>query len=383
MLAVAQQQIAQSRHDLKSAIEFETRIIADNPKDGTRYPARAQTYYEGGKYDLAIKDTEEAIALGYKTPELRLQRANIFLAMGKPEAVGHEADLLVQENPTSSFAQVAAARTYARMGQTDKAMQAFDRALAIKPEAYVYVNRAQVRPSADVTGQLADLDEALKLEPRMPEALSVKASILSKQGKFAEAVALYDQMPKTGNGLWIETQRAILLVKAGRGAEADKAFADLRAKATTASELNSLCWGKATAGVTLSSALQDCRDALKLKPDSGQYLDSLGMVLLKLGKLDEALNAYNQAIAKNTGAASLMGRAFVYWRKGDHGRAEADATAARKLSPAIDDEFAGYDLEFPGSRPNASGAGAKPAPSTVPPNARVVDTVTVVSVTSN
>lgn len=96
----------------------------------------------------------------------------------------------------------------------------------------------------------------------------------------------------------------------------------------------------------LQSALQDCRDALKLSPDAGQYLDSLGMVLLKLGKLDEALDAYNRAVAKNTGAASLMGRAFVYLRKGDRAHAEADAAAARKLAANIDDDFADYGLKF-------------------------------------
>jgi tetratricopeptide (TPR) repeat protein len=70
------------------------------------------------------------------------------------------------------------------------------------------------------------------------------------------------------------------------------------------------------------------------------------MVLLKLGKLDEALDAYNQAIAKNEGASSLMGRAFVYLQKGDRARAEGDAAAARKLTPKIDETFAQYGLRL-------------------------------------
>ena len=56
------------------------------------------------------------------------------------------------------------------------------------------------------------------------------------------------------------------------------------------------------------------------------------MALLKLGKLDEALDAYKAALRGKTGAASLMGRAFVYLRKGDRAQAEADAAAARKMS---------------------------------------------------
>jgi cytochrome c-type biogenesis protein CcmH/NrfG len=108
----------------------------------------------------------------------------------------------------------------------------------------------------------------------------------------------------------------------------------------------------------LDSALQDCRDALKLSPGAGQILDSLGMVLLKLGRLDEALDAYNQAVAKNTGAASLMGRAFVYLHKGDTAHAEADAAAARKIAGDIDDTFAEYGLRF-GAPPAAAGTKAR------------------------
>jgi tetratricopeptide (TPR) repeat protein len=70
------------------------------------------------------------------------------------------------------------------------------------------------------------------------------------------------------------------------------------------------------------------------------------MALLKLGKLDEALDAYNKAVAKNTGADSLMGRAFVYLRKGDRVHAQSDATAARKLWADVDDQFADYGLKF-------------------------------------
>jgi tetratricopeptide (TPR) repeat protein len=66
------------------------------------------------------------------------------------------------------------------------------------------------------------------------------------------------------------------------------------------------------------------------------------MVLLKLGKLDDALAAYDKAVAHGTGADSLFGRAIVYDRKGDHGHSQADASAARKLDPDIDDEFAQY-----------------------------------------
>jgi tetratricopeptide (TPR) repeat protein len=295
-----------------------------------------------------MKDADQAIALGFKDTNVRVLRANILMRRGNHKAVAHEAELMLQEVANSSWALVAAAKTYAAIGQRDKAMQAFDRALAIKPEAYIYVNRAQVRPGSDVAGRLADLDQALKLEANMPDALSIKASLLSNQGKYSEALALYDRMPKGVNDTWLETQRAILLTKSSRSSEAANAFAALRLKAKSPVDLNSLCWAEGTAGVALDDAVRECTEAVKLSDRRPQYVDSLGMALLKSGKLDEALTVYTEAINKGHLSASYMGRAIIYARKGDRAHAQADFAEAKRLEPTIDDRFAEYGLKLDG-----------------------------------
>jgi tetratricopeptide (TPR) repeat protein len=280
---------------------------------------------------------------------------------GKRDLVAAEAAAAIKDNPASDYAYVAAAKTYAALGQSDEAMEAFSRALAIKQYAYIYVNRAAVRPPSDYGGRMADLDAALKLEPENPDALAAKARLLSNRKDYSGALAVLDRMKPDPNDLGAALERAIVLTKAGRTADAQKIFAEVREKAKAPGQLNSLCWSKATAGVMLESAVQDCRDALKPDPGNSQYQDSLGMALLKLGKLDEALDAYNKAIADNRRAASLMGRAFVYWRKGERERAAEDAAAARKISPKIDDAFAAYGLKFDG--PATAPAAASPASS--------------------
>jgi hypothetical protein len=68
------------------------------------------------------------------------------------------------------------------------------------------------------------------------------------------------------------------------------------------------------------------------------------MVLLRMGKIDEALAVYNNAIAKNSGSASFMGRALVHARKGDKASAEADRAAAILLDPDAEVRFAEYGL---------------------------------------
>lgn len=383
-LAETKSLMAKLRGDFAEATAIESKQIADNPKDGRLYAARAETYFQTGKSDLAVADTDKALALDYKTPELRLLRANLFKTQGKNDLVAKEADLLVQENPTSDFALTAAAKSYAALGQREKAMQLFDRALAAKPTALVYINRSQVRPTGDLAGQMTDLDNALKLEPDNAGALSLKASLLMKQEKFADALALYDQMPPgSADQPWMKSQRALLLYKAGRTADSEKTFADLDSAAKTANDFNELCWTKATNNIMLESALKNCQQALKLSPDTGQYLDSLGMAFLRLGRLDEALAAYNQAIEKGHLAASYMGRAVTYARKGETARAQADFAEAKKLDTTIDDRFAEYGLKFDHAPVDAKAAASKADAKPAPGNAPEVKKVTVVSVTAN
>jgi tetratricopeptide (TPR) repeat protein len=345
MVASAKAEVARWRNDLPAAIAAIETQIAANPRDGNAYASRAQTYFASNKYELALKDSDKAMELGFTSPQLRLLRANIYMRQGNHSAVAHEADLLMQENPTSNFAFVAAARSFAAIGQNDRAMQAFDRALAIKADAYVYINRSQIRPKTDVKGRLADLDTALKAEPHNFDALYVKSEVLRDSGDYAGALATLDAID-AGDQPKLRAQRAFLLYKSGHADEATKMFEAIRSSTTDPSELNNLCYDKAIAGIMLESALQDCNDALKLSPNNPGFEDSLGMVYLKLGKLDDAISAYSKVLAEAPLPTSYLGRAFAYRRKGNAAAAQKDRTEANSLMPGIEAEFAGYGLKF-------------------------------------
>lgn len=340
--------IAEMKGDFSTAVEHFSRSLQQDRKNDFALAHRAAAYRALGEHDKALSDTEELIASGHGKTEVRLLRANLLRQMGKRDLAIKEADLLVTENPSSDFALVAAARIYAALDAPEQAMRAYDKALAVEPLAYIYLNRAQSRPASDLQGRLADLELALKLEPDNPDVLAFKASLLAKQEKYAEALDLYARLLKDAPDElhYAAIERAIVLYKAGRVAEAEKAFAAIAGKAKTAPDFNNLCWVKATAGILLQSALEDCGKALEMAPESGPYVDSLGMVLLKLGRLDEALKAYDKAVSKKVGSASLMGRSFVHARKGDTARAEADRAEALKLDPDAERRFEDYGLKL-------------------------------------
>jgi tetratricopeptide (TPR) repeat protein len=69
------------------------------------------------------------------------------------------------------------------------------------------------------------------------------------------------------------------------------------------------------------------------------------LVLLRLGRVDDAIADYDRALAKNSRmSASLFGRAVAWSRKGDKPKSERDAAAALKIDRNIGEDFARYGV---------------------------------------
>jgi len=338
---------AEVQGKFKAAVDLYTQSLKGEPNNGFALAHRAVARHQIGEDDEALVDAEQALAKNPAAIDLRLMRANILLGQGKRSAVADEADLLMKADPKSNYAFVAAGKIYGRLNMREKALKAFDEALAIKPEAYVYINRAEVRPRSDRAGRIADLEQSLKLDPTNADALEEEAELVALNGDFKQAATLYGRAAKDApDNSHLKVSHASALYRSGQTAEAQKALAKFEAAARTADDFNRLCWGKATNDILLESALVDCRRAVKLAPDSNQKLDSLGFVLLRLGKFEESVDAYTKAIARKSQSMSLMGRAIAYARKGDKAHAEADRAEALKLDPDAEERFVEYGLRY-------------------------------------
>lgn len=330
----------------KAAIEALTASLAQDPNNGFALRSRAQLRRAELQFEEAIADTELALKLGDSIADLRLLRANIYRAWGKRELAAKEAELLIHDLPEDSYAQVAAAKLFDVLDRRDEAMAAIGRAMAIKPEAYIYLNRADIRPKSDAAGRRADLAEALKLDPDDPDALTMMGEFEVEQKSYAVAIAHYTKaiakMPKHAG---LKARRGVAYLLARQPDLAAKDFEEARRSATTGSELNSICWTKATAGVDLEKALEECSTALAKQPDTPAYLDSRGLVYLRLGRTDDAIVDYSKALAKVPELApSLYGRAIAYARKGDAEKSAIDRANAIKVSPRVAEEFANYGV---------------------------------------
>lgn len=298
---------------------------------------RASLRYSLGQFEAALADADRAPGRNPHQLDLYLIKANLLRNLGKPEEALAVAKAMTDANPEVPYAYVAAGKIYQAFDDHAGAVAAIDRAIALAPEPYMYLNRADIRPLSDLDARLADVEQSLKMDSAFTPALAMKADLLSRKGDHAAAARIYDAIvakePTVNDYL---VGRGIERWRAGQHDEAEKDFAVADAKAVGPMELNNQCYEKAVAGVALEMALKECNEALRLQPDVPSMLDSRATVYLQMGRYAEAKADYDRALAKYPNlSASLLGRAIARFHLGDMAGARTDIAAARKASPAI------------------------------------------------
>ena len=337
--------IATQNNRPKEAIAAYTRAHELTPNDTGVLYARAAAYRRLDQNDAALADAETIKKLAPQDVEAFLLRANILRAMGRTDAMLAEAEAITKAFPTNTYAFAAAAAIRTAADQPAEARALYDRAIAIKPEAYLYVNRAMARPAGDIVGRRADLDAALALDATS-DAVKYKADLELKAGDPQAALTAVDKAvaahPADNDILLV---RSLTRMRAGQQAAGEADWTTLRAKATTPLQLNNLCWEAATTGVALTQALAACDAALVTSSNDTAIRDSRALTLLRLGRIDEAIVDYGRVLAVDPReTSSLWGRALAWAKKGDRAKSDADAAAAIKLDPGVEKRFAAFGL---------------------------------------
>jgi tetratricopeptide (TPR) repeat protein/predicted aspartyl protease len=199
--------------------------------------------------------------------------------------------------------------------QSSLAMADVDRALKLKADdADTLALRGDLRLAAkDEAGARSDFDHATRIDPAL--ALTI-GRIYGRERYFDFAVAEIDQ--------WITANRK-----------------DVRLSGA----LNERCWVRALSGRDLDKALADCDAALGRAPHAPQFLDSRGLVNLRLGRLDKAIADYDESLRlQPKNAWSLYGRGLAEQRSGKKTHGDADIAAAVALSPRMPQEARKYGI---------------------------------------
>lgn len=219
-----------------------------------------------------------------------------------------------------------------------------------KTEVYLVAPPGYRWSSSDRASRIADMDKALKDDPKSVGALQGRAWLHRENKDYAKAETDYTAaIALDDDNATLYTLRGGTLLRLGKKDAAMADFLTARKHAgRDAGELNTLCWEQATNGVALEAALGDCDKALQVEPRNAPTLDSRGFVLMRLGRWTDSIADYDKAAGiRPDSAESLFGRAIAKAGAGDKTGAATDLAEARKLDPGIDEEFAGYGLKPP------------------------------------
>ncbi len=229
-----------------------------------------------------------------------------------------------------------------------------DRACELAPaeSSYFYQRGMAHWHEGDVEAALTDFDRAVELKPDHAEALTARAGLrVRRHASAAEVVpdleAASRALPKDDD---LHLQLADLYESVDQPAAAVTEYSQWidshpRDNLRMPRALNGRCWGRALSGQDLPQALEDCNAALRARPNTAAFLDSRGLVYLRLKEYDKAIADYDAALHLQPKIAwSLFGRGVARQQKGLTAAAQADIEAATALQPKIVDTARKYGV---------------------------------------
>ena len=208
--------------------------------------------------------------------------------------------------------------------QPQPALADFNAAIQLQPNDFeAYLSRAELELPRQPAGAESDLDTVDRLAPAQADLRIVLARLYGTAGEYAGAVHQYD--------LWIEYHPD----------DTREPYA-----------LSGRCGSEAAANVDVDRALEDCNTALRQMPktapvgESAVALSNRGLVYLRLGRLDSALQDFDAALKLQPRLPiARYERGLVELKKGLRAAGQADLAAAQTAQPGLAKHLAAIGLK--------------------------------------
>jgi len=283
------------------AIEYLAYIIGDSPQpDPDARMELALMYMLSGREDDALSQVNQVLLeQSGRLDALRLMAIINFRLERLDAAWDDFEDLLA-----SGQYRMDALYYLARIADY---REQYDRAVLLYKDVRFGSNTvfSQRRASALLAHQLDDVDGAFKLlddfaaasPSNAVDVVALKAQLLISLDRYDEGLALFDKAieyrPDNENMI---LGRAELLLRIGRIDEALVGYRQaIKRWPDSATALNALGYTLADRTDQYKEAEKLIRKALKIDPKSAAIIDSLGWVLYKLGRHEEALHELQRA----------------------------------------------------------------------------------------
>ncbi|MGB4063258.1 MAG: XrtA/PEP-CTERM system TPR-repeat protein PrsT [Azonexus sp.] len=288
---------------------------------------------------------EEALKQGVNRGEVALPLGQVYLALGRPEAVIEKISALGLSPALQVEVLTMRANAYFEQGKAVPATQSLENARAIDPKSASPLI-AEV-PMLLAAGRLDLAKEkaakALELAPNNAYAWNMKASVLHAAFDVGGALAAYDKaLSLLPNHVDARIARAALLIDLKRDAEARKDLDFLQKAAEDeprAAYLRAVLAGHQGDGPLLSAALTEVTRTIDALPPAWlarreQLLMAAALAHHGLGNYQKAREYLDVIVARsprNIGAKKLL--ASVYIEAKDYGRALSLLESLNRATP--------------------------------------------------
>ena len=292
---------------------------------------------QDGHPDKGIELVREALSIEPNYFEAHYNLACALQALGRPDqAAVHYAKVLAA-NPNNQDAQNNFGALLLEQKRFGEAIAHFEKALAI--------NRSNPRSHSNIGVALSELrrydlaithfEQSLAIDPNNVEVICNLANALEKSNRSDEALAVYDKaILRWPTNADLNCGRGNVLARLGRTQDAfaalDKA---LELKADLAEAW--LARGNILSGLDLKEALAAFGEAQKLNPLLADAWQGSGLVFEGLARYQEAVSAYDRALAYKPDIKYARGqRLFAKMRGWDWSGLQAETS--RLLGEARD-----------------------------------------------
>ena len=332
--------VLQQQGQTQAALERLDQYLQTHPDDAGVRTTYARLLVDAKRYDEAREQFERLAAEDEDNGEIRYALGLLLLQTNRIDEAEKAFEALVGDQQRRD-----AAHFY--LGQIAETRQ--DAEAAIEHYRRVYKGEhefdAQVRVAVlmamqgDIDGARAYL-HAIRAGNAQQEIrlYRAEAEILARNDRLEDAMAVYDRAiednPTSSDLLYA---RALLAERLDR---LDVVERDLKAiiarEPNNADALNALGYTLADRTERYEDALGYIERALELKPDDHYIIDSMGWVLYRLGRLQEAVEYLRRAMELSGDAEVAAHLGEVLWVMGDKQEAREIWEAALQTTP--DDE---------------------------------------------
>jgi tetratricopeptide (TPR) repeat protein len=355
--ALFQKGVMLARMSPEEAVPLLERVATLAPEVGEGHFQLAEAYRRIRRFDDALREIDRALELGYSNPTVRGTKGQILVAQEKPQEGARLLEQALEADPDLAWAWADLGYALTRLGDSERARSALERALRLNPEdsgsesllAWVLTDLKRPREAVQVLHRLTER------ESNSGQYFAQLGEALRRCKEWAQAGEAFDRaMQVSPNDEFVLMYRCQYLSDIGEFEEAARS-----ARAATEIDTNDgiwdaweyhlLGWALQNVGEThAAEALAAYQQAFDLDNSDIWSLKGIANAQRMLGKKDEARETYDRVLSlarggkgsANAADPSLLG--WCHYALGQYD--EAIRLYSSALSVAAPSEGVQFDL---------------------------------------